>query len=77
MLLRGTLGSHLLAIALHEGVLLHGTVSSYPRDALQEGGAAVVACLPTSRGGAYVPPFSPSLLVDSTAFYVMIVFDYT
>jgi hypothetical protein len=50
-------------------VILHGTLGSYLRDALHEGGAAVVACIPTPRPWwAYVPLFSyfsSTLLVES------------
>jgi hypothetical protein len=54
-------------------VILHGTLGSYLRAALQEGGAAVVACLPAPTSEAYVPLFLfrfSSLLVDSTAFFL-------
>jgi hypothetical protein len=38
-------------------VVLHGTLGSYLRDALQEGGAAAVACLPAIRAVANSPKF--------------------
>jgi hypothetical protein len=38
-------------------MVLHGTLGSYPRDALQEGVAAAVACLSAPRAKAYVPLF--------------------
>jgi hypothetical protein len=51
-------------------VLLHGTPGSYLRHALQEGGAAAVACLLAPRGWASVSDiFFYSLLVDSTTFF--------
>jgi hypothetical protein len=60
-------------------VVLHGTLGPYLRYALQEGGAAAVACLPTPRSQASIGAsflfFSPlpfSLLpVHSTTFFVI------
>jgi hypothetical protein len=52
-------------------IVLHGTLSS--RDALQEGGAAIVAALlPPPWADAYLPPlYSPVFFVDSNAFFVI------
>jgi hypothetical protein len=49
-------------------VALHRTLGSYLRDALQEGGATAVACLPSPMAWAFVPVIFSSLLVDSTTF---------
>jgi hypothetical protein len=44
--------------------VLYGTIGSYLRDFLQEGGAFVVACLPTPR------PCLCASLVDSNTFFL-------
>jgi hypothetical protein len=58
---------------IKNSVILHGTLGSYLRNVLQEGGgAAVVACLPAPRAWASVPVLFSSLLVDSyTTFFVI------
>jgi hypothetical protein len=50
-----------------------GTLGSYLRDALHEGGASAPAFRPTPRASASLPPFPPSLLVDSIAFFQSLV----
>jgi hypothetical protein len=46
----------------------HGTLGSNFRDTLQEGGATVIARLPSPRAQVSVSIFSSSLLVDPTTF---------
>jgi hypothetical protein len=48
-------------------VVLHGTLGSYPRGALHEGGATADAGLLARRASMHV--FFSSLLVDSTTFF--------
>jgi hypothetical protein len=51
-----------------------GTLGSYLRDALHEGGAAAVACLPAPRTWGFCASFVFFyffLLVDSTGFLVI------
>jgi hypothetical protein len=55
----------------HPSVVLHGTLASYLRDALHEGGAAAFTCLLAPRAHVHLPFSPPSLLVDSTAFIVI------
>jgi hypothetical protein len=50
---------------------LHGTLGSCRRDALWEGGAAVVAFLLAPRAYAFVRAFFSSFMVDSTTFLVI------
>jgi hypothetical protein len=53
-------------------VVLHGTLGAYLREALHEGGALVVARLPTPRAEASFPVLSPmgnSLMVDSAVLF--------
>jgi hypothetical protein len=54
-------------------VAVHGTMGSYLRDALQEGSADDVACLPCSSGLGFFF-FSSFCLVASTAFSCKIFF---
>jgi hypothetical protein len=54
-------------------VLFHGTLGSYVLDALEEGGAAFVACVPAPRAWAPLPSFFPSLqAVESAAFFALV-----
>jgi hypothetical protein len=51
-------------------VVLHGALGSYLRDALHEGGAPAVACLPAPRSQASLLSIysSPFVLLDCTVF---------
>jgi hypothetical protein len=55
-------------------MVLHGTLVFYLRDASQEDGAIVVACLPAPRCSASLTTFFSSLLPDSTTFFVIDIF---
>jgi hypothetical protein len=55
-------------------MVLHGTLGSYLRDALHEGGAADVANLLAPRALVFVLVFFSSLLVGSTTFFVIYIY---
>jgi hypothetical protein len=52
-------------------VFFHDALGSYLHVALQAGGAAVVACPPTPRAKASLPPSPLAFLMDSTVIFVI------